>query len=72
LEQLNNNIGISKPFFNCNFLSLQQLLTIIKDSNTKEDFINKVNSTRHLTMGTCNFYYEYNYVNKNLSSNGRI
>jgi hypothetical protein len=70
LEQLNNKMGTSKPFFNCNFYSLQQLLTIIRDSNSKEDFINKIISTRHLTMGTCNFYYEYDYVNKNLSPNG--
>ncbi|QWG76929.1 MULTISPECIES: hypothetical protein [Bacillus cereus group] len=65
LGQLNHNEGNFKPFFNCNFYSLQQLLTILKDSYSKEDFIKKINSTHHITMGTCNFYYEYDQVNKN-------
>ncbi|MCK1997500.1 hypothetical protein MPH47_09750 [Psychrobacillus psychrodurans] len=66
LGQLNHNRDNLKPFFNCNFYSLQQLLTIIADSNSKEDFIKKIRSTHHITMGTCNFYYEYDQVNKKL------
>lgn len=47
------------PFFNCWFLSLSQLLVIIRYCNNNEDFHEVLKSTRSISYGTYNFYLEF-------------
>lgn len=47
------------PFFDCWFLSLQQLLLIIDASHDNNSFHKTLNSTKHVTTGSNNFYTEF-------------
>ncbi len=47
------------PFFNCWFLSLSQLLMIIRYCKTNEDFASALKATRNITFGVGNFYYDF-------------
>lgn len=47
------------PFFDCWFLSLQQLLLIIDVSYDNNSFHKALNSTKHVTTGSNNFYTEF-------------
>jgi hypothetical protein len=47
------------PFFNCWFLSLSQLLVILRYSNNNDEFAKVLKSTKHITHGTNNFYMEF-------------
>ena len=49
----------NNPFFNCWFLSVPQLLVVLQYCNGNEDFQKVMYSTRHITMGTHNFYAEF-------------
>src|SRR5699024_1704568 len=48
-----------KPYHDSTFYSMQQLLTIISDSHSTESFVDNLMATKHLTMNTNDFYYEY-------------
>jgi len=48
-----------QPFFNTWFFNLHQLLFIIEQSNSNEDFYNKMIGSKHITMGSFDFYQEY-------------
>ncbi len=50
------------PFFNCWFLSIPQLLVILKHVNNNEEFQEALYSTRHITLGTSNFYAEFHHA----------
>lgn len=50
---------ISQPFFNCWFLSLPQMLVLLDDVSDAASFLNELWQTRHITMGTSDFYYEF-------------
>lgn len=52
------------PFFNCWFLSLSQLLLILKFSNSNESFYKTLVKTKHVTFGSSNFYYEFYISNR--------
>ena len=46
-------------YFDCAFFSLQQLLMLIDDSHSTDSFVENLMLTKHVTMGTNDFYYEY-------------
>lgn len=48
-----------QPFFNCWFLSLPQMLILLDDVNDAASFLNELWQTRHITMGTSDFYCEF-------------
>ena len=47
-----------QPFFNCWFLSLPQLLVLLDDVFTSDDFKEQLWLTRSVTHGSQDFYYE--------------
>ncbi|MRG47566.1 hypothetical protein GFS24_20760 [Chitinophaga sp. SYP-B3965] len=47
------------PFFNCWFLSISQLLTIIRYSDGNQEFEKALAATRHVSLQTLNFYVEF-------------
>ncbi|KIX21585.1 hypothetical protein SY27_07760 [Flavobacterium sp. 316] len=51
------------PFFNCWFLSLPQLLEIISLSIDNNSFLDVLIKTKHVSMNTLDWYYEFNYTN---------
>jgi hypothetical protein len=53
------------PFFNCWFLSLSQMLLVLKHSTDNESFYTTLKKSKHVTLGSSNFYYEF-LVNKGL------
>lgn len=68
LEQHNKLIEIDElyknnPFFNCWFLGLPQLLEIIHLSNDNDSFFKVLTNTKYITMGTFDWYFEFNYTN---------
>ena len=51
-----------QPFFNCWFLSLPQLLVLLDNVNTAEDFKKQLWLTRSVTHGSQDFYHEYSIM----------
>lgn len=51
-----------KPFFNCWFISVAQLLVILKGVNSNKSFRDSLFASRHLTTGTLDLYYEHWYA----------
>jgi len=49
------------PYFNCWFLSLPQLLLILRYSKDNESFHKAVSSTKHVTVSANNFYIDFLY-----------
>ncbi|MBS1940649.1 MAG: hypothetical protein JST38_07230 [Bacteroidetes bacterium] len=47
------------PFFPCWFLSVPQILVLLDDVTNPESFKNALWATRHMTMGTLDFYFEF-------------
>lgn len=50
------------PFFGCWFLSVSQLLILLDGVKDFKDFKKALWQTRHITMKTFDWYYEYSYV----------
>ncbi|MEM9454551.1 MAG: hypothetical protein AAGF11_10255 [Myxococcota bacterium] len=48
-----------QPFFRTSFMSVGQLLTILEDVEDVASFQTAMTQTRHVTMGTGDFLYEY-------------
>lgn len=61
-EGLRENALTEKPFFYSNFISLQQMLFIIQDSNNNEELINKLSYLNSVTNGTASFYTNYGQI----------
>jgi hypothetical protein len=59
-----------RPFFDCWFLSLPQLLILLNESNSNDDFKNNLFRSRHITTGTNDFYFQHSYLKK-IKSNGK-
>ena len=49
----------SNPFFSCWFLSVPQILIMMDDVRDANSFVSSLWTTRHLTMSTLDFYFEY-------------
>jgi hypothetical protein len=49
------------PFFSTWFLSVPQILTILKYANNNEEFYKVLSSTKGVTMSSMNFYFEFLY-----------
>jgi hypothetical protein len=49
------------PYFNCWFISVPQLLVVLDFSADSDEFYEALRSTRFVTMGTANFYFEFYY-----------
>jgi hypothetical protein len=53
-----------RPFFNCWFLSIPQFLMLLDGVNDAEQFDAELMRTRHMTLGTKDFYFEYHYAKR--------
>lgn len=49
-------------FFNCWFLSVPQILLLLDGVSTDREFKDNLLRTKHMTMKTLDFYYEYSYM----------
>lgn len=61
-EQLKNYNTFEQrkpPYFDCALFSLQQILMIIMDSNSTDSFVENLLCTKHVSMSTNDFYFEY-------------
>lgn len=47
------------PYMNIRWLSLFQILLMLKDSKSGADFTRRMKRVRHLTTGSCNWYADY-------------
>lgn len=56
-----------QPFFHCWFLSLPQMLVMLDDVNSADGFWTALSSTRHVSTGSGDFYFDYSYM-KTLSA----
>ncbi len=52
------------PFFNCNFISLPQLLEVINVSNSNESFCKSLSKTKYVSLSTLDWYLEFNHTNQ--------
>lgn len=52
------------PFFNCSFLNLGQFIEILNLSKDNDTFYDKLKSNKFVTMGTLDFYKEFELTNK--------
>lgn len=59
------------PFFACWFLSVPQLLIMLDDVQDENSFVSSLWTTRHVTMGTLDFYFEYAQA-KSILKNDKI
>jgi len=53
-----------RPFFNCWFLSVPQVLLLLDGILGAGQFADELRRTRSFTMGTRDFYYEYAYTKR--------
>ena len=53
-----------RPFFNCWFLSVPQVLLLLDGVFGADQFADELRRTRSFTMGTRDFYYEYAYTKR--------
>lgn len=68
VDQYNKLVELDKafahsPFFNCSFISLLQILEIINISDSNESFCKALLNTKYVTLGTLDWYMEFNYTN---------
>jgi hypothetical protein len=49
------------PYFSCWFLSVPQLMVLLRYSNNNEEFYEALRATKGVTMSTMNFYFEFLY-----------
>jgi hypothetical protein len=56
----------SRPFFNCWFLSVPQLLILLDRVNSPDDFRKELWSTRNYTLSTSDFYYELDFARRGM------
>ncbi len=55
---------LNQPFFHCWFLSLPQLLVLLDGVQGEEVFKKALWKTRHMTMGSSDFYFDLSYMRK--------
>lgn len=57
-------LGIQEPqhYFNCWFLSADALLLLLDKVDSNESFWKELGRTRHLSLGSLNWYFEYQWA----------
>jgi D-Tyr-tRNAtyr deacylase len=53
-----------QPFFNCWFLSVPQFLMMLDAYSGVEPFFKELRRTRHLSLSSRDFYFEYAYAKR--------
>lgn len=61
-KERTNGDSKRNPFFNSWFLDLEQLMLIVKESNSNDELLARLRETKHVTMGSYNFYRERRMV----------
>lgn len=69
-EERANGDSKTNPFFNSWFLDLEQLMLIIKDSNSNDELLARLIETKNVTTGSYNFYRERRMVRMINGKNG--
>ena len=52
----------TNPFFNSWFLDFEQLMLIVKESNSNDELLARLLETKYVTTGSYNFYRERRMV----------
>lgn len=61
-EERTNGDSKTNPFFNSWFLDFEQLMLIVKESNSNDELLDRLRETKHVTMGSYDFYRERKMV----------
>ena len=61
-KEITNGDSKSNPFFNSWFLDLEQLMLIVKESNSNDELLARLLETKYVTTGSYNFYRERRVV----------
>jgi Holliday junction resolvase-like predicted endonuclease len=59
---------IKQPFFHCWFLSVPQLLVLLDDVGSADEFKASLWKTRHMSTGSSDFYFDNAYMHGRISS----
>ena len=61
-EERVNGDSKTNPFFNSWFLDFEQLMLIVKESNSNDELLARLLETKYVTTGSYNFYRERRMV----------
>ena len=61
-EEITNGDSKTNPFFNSWFLDFEQLMLIVKESNSNDELLARLLETKYVTKGSYNFYRERRMV----------
>lgn len=63
---LAGELGVEKPerFFNCWFLGLEALLTLLQNVSDAASFWRELRRTRHVSTGSLNWHFDYEFARK--------
>ena len=61
-EEITNGDSKTNPFFNSWFLDFEQLMLIVKESNSNDELLARLLETKYVTTGSYNFYRERRMV----------
>lgn len=61
-EEITNGDSKTNPFFNNWFLDFEQLMLIVKESNSNDELLARLLETKYVTTGSYNFYRERRMV----------
>ena len=62
IEERINGDSKRNPFFNSWFLDFEQLMLIVKESNSNDELLARLRETKYVTTGSYNFYRERRMV----------
>ena len=69
-EERINGDSKTNSFFNSWFLDFEQLMLIVKESNSNDELLARLIETKNVTMGSYNFYRERRMVRMINGNNG--
>lgn len=59
VQNLSEKDNVRDPFFNSHFRSLIQIIEVINDSTSNEDFCENLLKAKHITTASLDWYFEY-------------
>lgn len=69
-EERTNGDSKTHSFFNSWFLDFEQLMLIVKESNSNDELLARLTETKYVTTGSYNFYIEHRVVRMINGKNG--
>ncbi len=67
INGISKNVNERDLYFSSHFKSLAQIVEIINDSNSNEEFCDNLLKTKHITTGSLDWYFDYEHA-KNMEN----